>query len=242
MKFEDNTMRLIRSATKGGLLAKLSGPRIRIELEIDFKERFPLKIAGRSLELGIWEALFPGLRVGKPTLNKFGRLQKFLPRAQQAGVSFKGMEWLAYMAALLSDSPSGVQSSAMDRLYFTPHERETITACLTAPATVEQFTGSQKTLKNSEVYIFLKKYGLVSLLYCLAAVKRRQTRRWIVRHVLSFIPTKRELTGGDMIKMGYKPGRWLGETLEAIKLERMDGNIKSREDELRYLDDSLMRR
>ena len=76
----------------------------------------------------------------------------------------------------------------------------------------------------------------------MAAAKHRETTRWIVRHVLSFVPTKRELTGDDMIKMGYKSGRWLGEILEAIKLERMDGNIKTREDELQYLDENLMRR
>jgi tRNA nucleotidyltransferase (CCA-adding enzyme) len=242
LKFEDNTMRLIHSAIKGGLLEKLSGPRIRLELETDFKERLPLKIVERSLELGIWESLFPGLRIGNSALRKLGRLQKILPRAKRAGINFKGKEWLTYMAALFSDSSGTVQSGAMDRLYFAPHEREIIAACLTAPAAVEQFLGSSGALKNSEVYLFLKGYDPIQLLYCMAAVKRRQTKRWITLHAFSFVPTKRELTGDDMLNMGYKAGRWIGEILEAIKLERMDGNIKTREEEMQYLDESLMRR
>ncbi|MCL2010965.1 MAG: hypothetical protein FWG71_10550, partial [Synergistaceae bacterium] len=242
LRFEDNTMRLIRGAVKGGLLAKLSGPRVRMELELDFRERFPKKIVERSIELGIWKALFPGLRLGKGALKKFGRLQKFLPEAKKAKVNFKGSEWLAYMAALFSGSPPGAQSTAMDRLNFTPRERETITACLTAPADVERFLGAQKTLKNSEVYLFLKKYQFAPLLYCMAVVKRRKTRRWIVRHALSFIPAKKILTGDDMLEMGYTAGPWLGEILDAIKLERIDGNIKTREEEMRYLEDCLMRR
>gem|GEM_PF-6629390 len=241
LRFEDNTIRLIHSAIKGGLLAKLSGSRIRTELEIDFKERYPLKVAMRNLEFGVWEALFQGFRVGKAFKN-FRRLQKFLPYAKKVGVNFKGMEWLAYMAAVLSESPGGAQSMAMDKLHFTPNERNTITSCLAAPAAVEQFIASQKTLKNSEVYLFLKPYDPVRLLYCMATVKRWQTRRWIVRHVLSFVPTKRELTGDDILKMGYKSGQWLGEILEAIKLERMDGNIKTRDEELHYVDENLMRR
>jgi len=242
LRFEDNTMRLIHSVIKGGLLAKLSGPRIRMELEANFKERLPLRIARRSLELKIWEALFPGVRVGKAVLKKFERLQKFLPLAKKNGVNFKGMEWLAYMTAVLSDSSDGVQSKAMDRMHFKPNERITIAASLTAPAVVEQFFAHQKTQKNSDVYLFLRKYEPVTLLYCMAAVKHRKTRRWIAHHAMSFVPTKTELTGDDILKMGHKPGRWLGEMLEAIKLERMDGKIKTREDEMRYVDDSLMRR
>jgi len=241
LKFEDNTMRLIRSSIKGGLPAKLSGPRIRMELEIDFKERLPLRIIERGLKLGIWEALFPGIRIGKPVLARFRFMQKLFPYAKKFGVNFKGMEWLAYMAAFLSDSSVNVRSLTMDRINLTPRERETITACLAAPPAVEQFIGSQKAPKNSDVYLFLKKYDSVALFYCMAALKRRHTRRWIARHVLSFVPIKRELTGDDVLKLGLKPGPWLGEALENIRLERMNGTIKTREDELLYLKENLTR-
>jgi tRNA nucleotidyltransferase (CCA-adding enzyme) len=242
LAFEDNTLRLIRSAIKGGLLGKLSGPRVRMELEIDFRERWPKRIARRHQALGIWEAIFPGLRFGPAAEKKFGRLQTLLPRAKKAGVNFKETEWLAYMAALLSDTPAGAQSSAMDRLALTPLERDAINTCLAAPAAVEQFISSKKNFRNSEVYLFLKKYEPATLVYCMASVKRRQTRRWIARHALSFVPTKRELTGRDLLVMGHRPGPWVGEILETIRLERMDGSIKTREDELQYLNDSLMRR
>lgn len=241
MRFEDNTMRLIRSVVKGGLLTKLSGQRIRMEFEIDFNERLPLKIMARSLELGILEVLFPGIRVGKAVLKKIGRIQKLLPLTKKTSVKFRGMEWLAYMAALLSDSPNNVQGTTMDRLNLTPDEREIITTCLSASVDVEQFISSQKTHKNSSVYLFLRKYGFVPLFYCMATAKLHQTRRWIARHMLSFITMKGKLNGDDLLKMGYKPGKWLGELLEAIKLGRMDGSIKTREDELHYLDNYLTR-
>jgi len=245
LKFEGNTMRLIRSAIKGGLPAKLSGPRIRMELEIDFRERLPLRGVKRGLALGVWEALFPGIRVGEAVLTRFRFLQKLFPlakNAKNAEVNFKGMEWIAYMAAFLSESSVTVKSLTMDRINLTSREREIITACLSAPAAVEQFIGSQKALKNSDVYLFLKKYDPVPLIYCMAASKRLQTRRWIARHVLSFVPTKRELTGNDVIKMGCQSGPWLGEALESVRLERMNGNIKTRADELAYLNESLARR
>lgn len=241
LRFEDNTLRLLRSAVKGGLLEKLSGPRVRMELEIDCREHCPKKIAVRMQELGIWESLFSGLRFGPAAVKRLGRLQRLLPLAQRRGVNFKGQEWLAYVAAVLSESPVGVQSFAMDRLNFTPVERQTLADCLAALPSVEQFVNSRKNLRNSEVYLFLKRFAAVPLLYCLGAAGRRQTRRWIAACMISWGALRGELTGKDLMAMGYEAGPWMGDLLEGIRLDRMDGRIKNRDDELRYLEENMLR-
>jgi tRNA nucleotidyltransferase (CCA-adding enzyme) len=244
LNFEDNTLRLLRSAVKGGLLGKLSSPRVRMEVEIDAKELRPQKAFERMQALGIWEALFPGLRFGPAVVKKMKRLQKILywtQKSKKISFNFKGMEWLTYMAAVCSESSANVRAAVMDRLNFTPREREIFTACLSSLAPVEQFFGSKKTFKNSEVYLFLKNYSPVALLYCIAAVKRRQTRRWLSMQLFSFLPLKGELKGDDLLKLGYSTGAWLGEMLEGIRLERMDGKIKTREDEVLYLQEMLRR-
>jgi tRNA nucleotidyltransferase (CCA-adding enzyme) len=242
LNFEDNTLRLLHSAVKGGLLEKLSNPRVRVEIEIDAKERQTKKIFDRMQSLGIWEALLPGLRFGPAAVKKMRYLQKILYRVKKTkSAFFKGMEWLTYIAAICSESPAGVYLSVADRLNFTPREREIFTACLSSLAPVEQFFNSKKTLKSSEVYLFLKNYSPVALLYCMAAVKRRQTRRWLSLQLFSFAPLKGELNGDDLLKLGYSSGSWLGEMLEGIRLERMDGKIKTREDEVLYLQEMLRR-
>jgi tRNA nucleotidyltransferase (CCA-adding enzyme) len=242
LNFEDNTLRLLHSAVKGGLLGKLSSPRVRVEVEIDAKERQPQKVFERMQALGIWEALFPGLHFGPSAVKKMKYLQKILYRIRKLGkISFKGMEWLAYIAAVCSESSTNVRVAVMDRLNFTPKEREIFTACLSSVVPVEQFFGAKKTFKNSEVYLFLKNYSPVVLLYCMAAVRRRQTRRWLSMQLFSFAPLKGELKGEDLLKLGYSPGAWLGEMLEGIRLERMDGKIKTRDDEVLYLQEMLRR-
>jgi tRNA nucleotidyltransferase (CCA-adding enzyme) len=236
MQFEDNALRLLHSAVKGGLLEKLSSARLRMEVELDCKDRQPRKIAERMQELNIWDALFPGLRFGPSTARKMRYLQKFLHHLQKKNLSaFKGMEWLAYMAAILSESPLPVRSSAMDRLNFTPQERKTLMACFASPSLIEQFFNAKKNFKNSEVFLFLKDYEPVPLLYCMATLKKSSMRRWIHCHLFTLTPLKGELKGDDLLKMGYKAGPWLGGVLEGIRLERMDGRIKTRDDELLYL-------
>jgi tRNA nucleotidyltransferase (CCA-adding enzyme) len=236
MKLEDNALRLLSSAVKGELLEKLSGPRVRTEIELDCKDRQPRKIARRMQELRIWDALFPGFRYGPSADKKMHYLQRFLFHLKKESLGiFKGMEWLTYIAAIFSESSPSVRSFAMDRLNFTPQEREILMACFASPSPVEQFFGAKKTLKNSEVFLFLKDYAPVPLLYCMAASKKTPMRRWIARHLFVLVPLKGELRGDDLLKMGYKPGPWLGEMLEGIRLERMDGRIKNRDEELLYL-------
>jgi tRNA nucleotidyltransferase (CCA-adding enzyme) len=239
MRFEDNTMRLLNSALRGGLLGRLSSPRVRTELEIDCMERAPKKLMIRMEELGIWEALFPGFRFGEGAAKKLGTLQKILPLARRAKIGFKGAEWLACMAAALSDCPPNVRSLVMDHLNFSLDERRTLTNCFSSLLSVKQFFSSKKTLRNSEVYLFLKNHSAISLLYCWAGLESRPARRWIARYASVLVPLKSILRGADFIKMGYSPGPWLGEQLEAIRLERMDGRIETREDELRYLQESI---
>ncbi|MDR3265126.1 MAG: CBS domain-containing protein [Synergistaceae bacterium] len=241
LKFEDNTLRLLHSAIRGGLLEKLSGPRVHMELEIDFREKLPRKIAVRMGELGVLDSLFPGLRFGPAAGKKMRRLEKILSAVRGVKLDFRDQEWLAYMAALLSESSLSVQSATMDRLNLTPPERKTLTDSLAALSPIEQFFTLKKNHLNSEAYLFLRNYAPVPLLYCVASAKRRQTRRWIARHVLSFSPMKGELTGGDMLKMGYRAGPWVGELLEQVRLERMDGKVKTRDDEMRYLKENMLR-
>jgi tRNA nucleotidyltransferase (CCA-adding enzyme) len=241
MKFEDNTLRLVRNTIKGGLLGKLSNARVRAEVEINCKDRVPQKIAVRMQELGIWEALFPGLRFGPIAVKKLEYLRKILFLTKKSGTSFKDQEWLAYIVIIFSEVSASVRLAAMDRLNFTSQERGILTACFASLQPIEQFFGPRKMFKNSEVYLYLKQYEPVPLLYCMAATKRRSIRRWVALHMFSFVPLKGELTGKELLAMGCSSGPWMGEILEGIRLGRMDGKYKTRDDELWYVKENLMR-
>ena len=95
MNFEDNTLRLVRSAVKGGLLELLSTTRIRAELELNAKEAKFRKIVMRMRDLGVWESMFPGVSVGPETNTRLHVLEHFMTQMRRHGIDFKGMEWLA---------------------------------------------------------------------------------------------------------------------------------------------------
>ncbi|MBR1418437.1 MAG: CBS domain-containing protein [Synergistaceae bacterium] len=234
MHFEDNTLRLLHSAVRGGLLECLSSPRIRTELEIMAKEACFRKIILRMCDLGIWESLFPGIHIDDMLGHRLRLLEHLLAQAHQHNIDFKGMEWLVSIAVVFADSSTQVRFAGMDRMNLTPNERKEITQCFTTWPQVEKFCYSNKKIKNSEIYLFFKDFGPVPLLYWMTCLKSVQARRLIAEHLYAFKDIKCSLTGHDLQNMGLS-GRDVGQALNALKLALMDGDISSRVDEIDYV-------
>ena len=239
MRFEDNTMRLLKSAVRGGLLELLSTTRIRAELEADAKENGFRNIVKRMQELGVWEALFPGVKVTDDAVKRLRVMSHYLHQMKLHGVDFKGMEWIVKMAVVLSDSKPEIKFSAMDRMSLNPNERDNLTKCFLQWPNVEKFCSSRKNAPNSEAYMFFKDYGPVPLLYWITCLKSPASRRLIVEHVELWMSYKGELTGKDLQAMGLK-GKAIGDALASIKLAIIDGKISNREDEMKYVHEQIL--
>ena len=238
MRFEDNTMRLLKSAVRGGLLELLSTTRIRAELELNIKESCSRKIVMRMQELGVWESLFPGVKVTEHAGRRLLVMEHFMKQTRRHGIDFKGMEWLITIAVIFTESKPEARFSAMDRMNLNPNEREQLTRCFMQWPNVEKFCAGWKTIKNSEAYLFFKDYGPVPLVYWLSCLNSRQARRLIVEHMELWMSYKGELTGKDLQAMGLR-GKAIGDALASIKLAIIDGAIKNRDEETEFIRSSI---
>ncbi|MBQ7560711.1 MAG: CBS domain-containing protein [Synergistaceae bacterium] len=238
MSFEDNTLRLLKSTVKGGLLECLSTTRVRAELELISKESCFRKIAVRMRDLGVWESLFPGVYVGIGLSRRLAIMDHFLHQVQNHGIDFKGMKWLIGMAVILTDSKPEVRFSAMDRMNLNPNERDQLTKCFMQWPNVEKFCANKKSVKNSDAYLFFKSYDPVPLVYWLTLLKSPEARRIIIEHMELWMTYKGRLTGADLQKFGLK-GKEIGEMLANIKLAIIDREIKSLEDEINFVKENI---
>ena len=239
MRFEDNTLRLLKSSVRGGLLECLSTTRVRTELELISKEACFRKIAMRMSELGVWEALFPGTDVNETVNQRLHIMEHFIPQIKKHGIDFKGMEWLIGMAVIFSESKNDVKFSAMDRMNLNPNEREQLTKCFQQWPNVEKFCSGRKNIKNSEAYLFFKDYGSVPLVYWLTCLKTPEARRLIIEHMELWLTFKGELTGKDLQGMGLK-GKEIGAALAEIKLAIIDGDIKNHDEEINFVREKIL--
>ena len=238
MSFEDNTLRLLKSAVRGGLLECLSTTRVRAELELISKEACFRKIVMRMCELGIWEALFPGMKVTEAVDQRLHVMEHFMQQTKKHGIDFKGMEWLIGMAVVFTEAKYDAKFLAMDRMNLNPNERDQLTKCFQQWPNVEKFCSTRKNTKNSEAYLFFKDYSPVPLLYWLTCLRTPESRRLIIEHMEFWTNAKGEYTGKDLQAMGLK-GKEIGETLNAVKLAIIDGEIKNHDDEIKFVQEKL---
>ena len=235
LALEDNTLRLLGSCVRGGLLARLSGFRLRSELELSFQERNPTPVVMRMEELGVWEVLFPGLHFDESAKRTSRRLSVFLRRFSRDFPDFKGREWLAYLAALLMSSGENIRIAALDRLNLPESERGVVIKSLTELGTVEHELGGRTGPANSTIFSFLKSYDPALCLFWSAATKRWRVRRRILLYLTRLRRIKASLRGKDLVELGYGPSRQIGVILEELGLMTLDGLLESRDDELSYI-------
>ncbi|NLK18878.1 MAG: CBS domain-containing protein [Synergistaceae bacterium] len=235
LSFEDNTLRLLGSCVRGGLLVRLSGFRLRSELELSFSEKSPYGAARRAEELGVWEVLFPGLHLGQTGRRTLRRLAAFLGRISRDFPDFKGRQWLAFFAALLMDSPENVRLAAVDRLNLTESERNIVVKAVSELGAAEHDLGGRGGPPRSEIYNLLKDEDPVAALFWSAATERWRVRRRIFMYLTRLRAVAPLLKGRDLVELGYRPGPGIGEVLEKIKILKLDGELESREDEVNYV-------
>lgn len=235
LALEDNTLRLLRSCVRGGLLVRLSGFRLRSELELSFKEKFPYPAVKRMEELGVWEVLFPGLRIGGVGRKTFRRLAAFLGRISRDFPDFKGRQWLAFFSALLMESSENIRLAALDRLNLPESERRIVVKCLSELGAVEHELGGRSGPSNSRIYSFLQEIDTVTCLFWSAATERWRVRRRILLYLTRLHRLSADLRGRDLLAMGFSATPRIGDILKELKLLRLDGVIKKRDDEIEYV-------
>ncbi|MDI9370150.1 MAG: CBS domain-containing protein, partial [Synergistota bacterium] len=235
LAMEDNTLRLVRGCIRGGLLVRLSGYRLRSELELSFSERYPWAAARRMGELGAWDVLFPGIRVGEISRRTFRRLGAFLARISRDFPDFKGRQWLAFFAALLVESPENTRIAALDRLHLSESERGLVVRCITGLRTAEHELGGRAGPPNSRIVAFLEGHAPVETLFWSAATERWRVRRRLLLYLARLHLVRPMMTGRELLELGYPPGPGIGEILRELRLLRLDEVLSTKEEERKYV-------
>jgi tRNA nucleotidyltransferase (CCA-adding enzyme) len=74
-----------------------------------------------------------------------------------------------------------------------------------------------------------------SSLFTIAKAKDKRYKRALSGYLTTLRKIKPSIAGKDLKKMGYSPGPLYTEILKAVLDERLEGNIKSREEEVQFV-------
>jgi len=234
-RLEENSLRLLQNCVKGGLITLLSGVRLRTELEEIFREEYPYPAARRLGELGVWEMLFPGLLFGTGAARCLRRIGALFHRIRRDLPDFGDDLWLASLAGLLEDSPEKVRRAVPDRLHLAPRERMIVERALFERGAAEHELGGRAEKSPSEIVAFLRDVPNATTLSWAVATERWRVRRRILLYLTRLCRVRPMLTGRDLLDLGYRSGPHIGDILEGLLRARLEGDVETREEEIRWV-------
>jgi tRNA nucleotidyltransferase (CCA-adding enzyme) len=239
------------------LLKRVSGDRIRHELEQIFRETEPEQALCRLEELGVLSQIHPALRCDRWLQAKYRvireDLESDIARTEILGLSLGtksqdevwNMEtWdmqpqdCAYLhLALLAYRLAGEEMEQLIvRLKVGRRDAEDMRLLSQLKEALPQLG---KARQVSAIYRLLQPYPSRVLAVAWVAADRRRLRERLLRYQTEWRLVETELTGDDLKAMGLKPGPIFGQLLEALRDARLDGQVRTREEEEAMLEKLL---
>jgi tRNA nucleotidyltransferase (CCA-adding enzyme) len=239
------------------LLKRVSGDRIRHELELIFREDEPERALSRLEELGVLNHIHPDLRCDRWLQAKYRLIRQDLkaepPRAEILGLTIGtrsqdelwNMEtwdmkpqdntylYLALLAYRLD--PDGLEELIV-RLKVGRDDAEDMRLLSDLRQALPQLGRARQP---SAAYRLLRLYPSRVLAVAWIATDRRRLQRRLLRYQTEWRLVETELSGDDLKAMGLRPGPLFGRLLESLRDARLDGRVSTREDEEALLDKLL---
>ncbi|NOT03979.1 MAG: CCA tRNA nucleotidyltransferase [Anaerolineales bacterium] len=211
---ESSTLNLINPEALA-VITRLSGERIRHELDLIFEEENSSRMILRAGSLGIFERIHPDLPMFDPAYSDYLNMDPILdiPTSRTA---------MGYMLWLMDLMEAGIMSIA-ERLDFTSDLRYSVWA-------VSQLKKSLPFLVNSKPSVWT--YALEKLpelsVYVVYLVSREKA---LLDYLSMWRHVKPHTTGNDLKARGLPSGPRFGEVLSQLRAAWLDGEVSSEDEE-----------
>lgn len=236
-RIEDRTAELIHGALP--MLARVSGSRLRHELELALQERNAVRILSRVSELGVLAHIHEGLTWGSKIAQAFNRVSE-LSTDPLWGAAVNGDALLfAYFAAWMVVLPLGVQDGVMERLRVRKATREDVEA---VSRIVDGMNQMPEEVRPSEVATLLRAARPRVLAIAFVACEGAPAAGLIERYQREWRFVRTSVTGDSLRSHGLKPGPEYSIILDRLLAARLDGEIDDEAGELELLQQILTKR
>lgn len=221
---EPRTAELINSALP--MLDRVTGERIRHEIELALEEANPVPVMARLAELGVMAHIHPGLVWQEQVASQFDRLQNELSKLDL--FADKSLTFY-YFALWLLPLPGKVQEEVMERLRVRKTTQEDLAALVSL---LHHMALIAVDAQPSAVVKVLRPYRERVLLSALTVVGLESTAgEQIIQYLREWQHVQSVLNGNDLIAMGVPKGPEIGRLLEELLSARLDGRISTEQEE-----------
>lgn len=242
LKFQigKHTQNLMKNAVKRGIFSRLSGGRILSEFILICQEEDPIPALKRMKDFNLFPFLHPHLCLDEEKIALFEQIHHVLSWFDLLFLNEKYERWLIYFYGLIDSLKEEEGLELCERMMMNDRlKKRIIEGKSEAELTLLQFfswINAQKEPRRSEIYTLLHPLTTEVKLFMMAKTTQTATRRYISLYFTQLKDMKPILKGGDLIRMGMKPGPSIRKRLEDLLKARLDEQVITLQDELQYID------
>lgn len=229
------TKKLIENAIKMEFLNNLSGKRIFSEVMLLFNEEQVIPIIKRLNETGLLKYIHPSIKYDSSLRTIFKNIKDVLSWYDLLYLENQCEKWFVFFLGLIEK----LKMEEVERLlkYFDIKKRYAV------PIRIAKSTGNEvlykmaqkRYLKKSEIYWCLYGMPVEVCLYLMAKTGRPSTKKAFSLFFTQLKNAKLHINGNDLKKLGIPPGRIYKKILEALLDAVLNGKVKSKEEELKFI-------
>lgn len=237
-RMEAETERLAKKAIEMELVGQLTNARIRDELVLILSEKEPWRALRRLYELTALRTLHPGIHLDGELRALLVRVGKAFPELEYY-FHAKTKRWLVYLMALLSGVPrEEVERWATQMRFRKQDTRILLQGVFEVPRVLKSLTSGAR-LKNSQVYDLLKGLSPEAITYTFARSSQKSVRQRIIFYLANLKGVRLSVSGRDLNRMGFAPSPLYQLALESLLKAKLDGVVRSRDEELNFISEKL---
>lgn len=216
------------------LLKRVSGDRIRHELELIFREAEPERALCRLDELNALSHIHPDLKCDRWLKTRYRKLRRHLD-AEKWELDSEDMVFL-HLALLAYRLAEEELQALGERLKV---KREVEEDLLLVDNLQQRVPELLELNRPSEISHFLQPYPARVLAVVWTATDSRAVQERLLRYQTEWRFIESELTGDELKAMGLEPGPLLGHLLRELRDARLNGEVSTEEEETALIERML---
>jgi tRNA nucleotidyltransferase (CCA-adding enzyme) len=226
-----HTERLMKHAESGGLISKINGSKLFIELKYILMEQHYLTVLYLLKRYDLLEFIAPGLSITDFRQKQFWLLDMLWERCSPYMAKNTHLWHIRYVL-LLSDCPPHEFRNALKKL----NAEDTVAKKILNIYNISRFTAKKmktlKPLKPSQIYGFLKKLNDEELLMLGVHLKKSDI---LLQYIKNYKNVHTIINGNDLKEMGVPESKMMGIILKDLLCAKIDGIVTTREQEEEYV-------
>jgi tRNA nucleotidyltransferase (CCA-adding enzyme) len=221
-----DTRNLISTALEEGVFERLSGQRLRRELEVLLAEQHPTPALALVADLGLLQAICSGLDWSEEVRSYLMEVEGQLAWYQLEELGVLPEPWILFLGGLALASGGDVVEELADRLQLGGPIEELF---LFFPAFVDEIKAAADSgLSLSQQAQVVEQRPVEALLLAMAGLPL-QSRRNLANAAVAAARVRLPVTGQDLVDRGVSPGPHIGRALRLTRDALIDDMIAADE-------------